>query len=73
MDTTDASGATINCKECGKAAYFLDARGRCAECSSVCHYCSKTQGDSGMPVEVIDHKSGMLMAHRTCHAEKYGL
>lgn len=68
MDTNTSNAA--NCTDCGKIAYFSDARGRCAECSSVCHYCLKTRGDSGMPVEVIGHKGGMVMAHIVCHNRK---
>ena len=57
-----------SCTECGKKIYIADPRGRCEECSSVCHYCGKSKKESGEAIEIIAHQKGMYMAHRSCHA-----
>jgi len=67
MENNNGGGA-MSCRGCGNKTYFANAQGHCEDCSSVCYYCLETQHASGMHVEVIDHKSGTLMAHRTCHS-----
>ncbi len=64
MESED--GKTI-CTACGAEVLITDGNGRCADCSSVCHYCSRTKQESGKDIDVIMFNKAILLAHRDCH------